>query len=382
MHDILIDTTRLVGRFVLRKRLPTGIDRVSLAYIKHYKHKARAVVRIGARNVVLGHEASKDVFSQLLNPGHRFNRSILWQITKAWWNWTRRHDYALLFNTGHGGLDDSAYPDRLRRLGALPIFLVHDLIPISHPEYCREGELARHLRRMETVLRAGRGLIANSQATFVALQAYAERMGWEMPPAIVSHLAPPQLPEAGENPIGKPYFVMLGTIEPRKNHWMLLQVWRQLIEKHGMHAPQLVIIGQRGWECENVVDLLDRGERLREHVTELPGCSDTELATYLYHAQALLFPSFAEGYGLPLVESLSLGTPVIVSDLPVFHEIAGDIPEYLSPLDGLGWELMIEAYTQINSATRLAQKDRLKEFVSPTWQDHFKRVDAFLETLN
>lgn len=64
------------------------------------------------------------------------------------------------------------------------------------------------------------------------------------------------------------YFVVLGTIEPRKNHLLLLQVWRQLIEELGLAAPRLVIIGQRGWECEQVVDLLDRCEVLRGVVLE------------------------------------------------------------------------------------------------------------------
>jgi glycosyltransferase involved in cell wall biosynthesis len=130
------------------------------------------------------------------------------------------------------------------------------------------------------------------------------------------------------------------------------------------------------------MDLLERAAHVREHVIELPRCSDVQLATYLHHAQALLFPSFAEGYGLPLVEALSAGTPVIASDLPVFKEIAGDIPDYLDPLDGLGWLSLIEAYSATGSAMRDAQKARMRQFVSPSWQQHFEQVDALLEKLS
>ncbi len=178
-----------------------------------------------------------------------------------------------------------------------------------------------------------------------------------------------------------PYFVVLGTIEPRKNHWLLLQLWRKLVERMGEHAPRLVIIGQRGWECENVVDLLERCEPLRGYVLELPACSDAELSTWLKHAQALLFPSFAEGYGIPLVEALSLGVPVIASALPVFREIAGDIPEYLDPLDGSGWMARIEAYADPDFSGRLAQLDRVAGFVPPAWSSHFQIVEEFLERL-
>ena len=200
----------------------------------------------------------------------------------------------------------------------------------------------------------GYGIIANSAATLEELTAYAKAHGLPMPPATVALLAPARLPEpAVDAPLNKPYFVMLGTIEPRKNHWLMLQLWRQLIERLGEHAPRLVIIGQRGWECENVVDLLERCESLKGFVFEYSVCSDAELATWLHHAQALLFPSFAEGYGMPLVEALAQGVPVIASDLPVFREIAGDIPEYIDPLDGKRWSELIVEYALVESPARL-----------------------------
>jgi glycosyltransferase involved in cell wall biosynthesis len=259
--------------------------------------------------------------------------------------------------------------------------MVHDLIPITHPEYCRPGELQRHEDRMNTVLQTAAAIVANSQATLDELTSYAAARQLPLPPAIAAHLAPaPPLHPAAEPPLDGPYFVMLGTIEPRKNHWMLLQVWRRLAERHGAATvPRLVVIGQRGWECENVIDLLERCRELQGVVTELPACSDEELASWLYHARALLFPSMTEGYGLPLVEALALGTPVIASDLPVFREIAGELPDYLDPLDGPGWQALIEEYSQTESLSRSAQLERLESYSPPTWKQHFTAVDRLLE---
>ena len=107
-------------------------------------------------------------------------------------------------------------------------------------------------------------------------------------------------------------------------------------------------------------------------------CDDAALATWLHHAQALLFPSFAEGYGIPLVEALSLGTPVIASDLPVFHELAGEIPEYLDPMDGLAWKRLVLDYALPGSARRTAQLSRMAGWQAPTWQAHFEQVEAFM----
>ncbi len=75
-------------------------------------------------------------------------------------------------------------------------------------------------------------------------------------------------------------------------------------------------------------------QKVRGVVQVNSGTALWELSNWLAHARALLFPSFAEGFGLPVVEALSVGTPVIATDLPAFREAAGSIPEYLDPLDG------------------------------------------------
>jgi glycosyltransferase involved in cell wall biosynthesis len=140
----------------------------------------------------------------------------------------------------------------------------------------------------------------------------------------------------------------------------------------------LVIIGQRGWECENVIDLLDRCDKLKNYVIEIPRCSDEMLSAYLHHTRALLFPSFVEGYGMPLAEALSMGIPVIASDLGVFREIAGEIPEYIDSLDGKKWKEMIIEYSGLNSSKRQNQIERIKKLELPTWEHHFHKVDSLI----
>ena len=259
---------------------------------------------------------------------------------------------------------------------------MHDLIPLTHPEYCRAGEQTKHAARMRTVLETGAGVIGNSQATLDDLSAFGKGLGLPVPPAVVAWLGTEGLsPEGAGAAPDRPTFVILGTIEARKNHLMLLQVWQRLIRRLGPNAPRLLIIGQRGWECEQVFDLLDRGETLRDAVIELGDCTDEQLAAHLQSARALLFPSLVEGYGLPLVEALQAGTPVIASDLPVFREIGGDAPDYLDPLDGPAWEQAILDYLDDASGLRAAQLKRLAGFHPPTWKDHFSRVEAWMETL-
>lgn len=379
--DVLIDVTRLLGRF-WKGRLPTGVDRVSLAYVQHYGSSARAVVRLGGFSFVFPKSESRNLFQWLLQPSGR--SSVVFVIIKAILKgvFEQRVAGAFLINTGHSGLERVDYPRMLRSMQVRPIFLVHDLIPITHPEFCRAGESDRHIVRMNNVLELAHGVIVNSQATLDDLSAFARCGGYAVPTSVIGLLAPgvSNFPQ-GEKRMQHDYFVILSTIEPRKNHWLLLQIWRGLVERLGDAAPRLVLIGQRGWECENVVDMLERCNHLNGYVFELSNCSDADMVNYLQHAQALLFPSFVEGYGMPLVEALMLGLPVIASDLPVFREIAGDIPEYVDPLDAKHWIELIEAYLR-EGDRRSDQLERLRSFSVPSWENHFAKVDAMLEKLS
>ena len=384
---ILIDVTRLVYRR-LKGKLPTGIDRVSLEYIRHYaapeSRTARAVLSLGPFNAVLSAKDSAAVFAAVDREASMTWLALRVIVKAFWWRWLCldvKGNY--LFNTGHMGLENPRYAWALRHFGARPVFVISDLIPITHPEYCRPGERERHLTRMGVALSTGSGIVTISQDTLDVLQRFCAHKELKMPPAVAAPLAP-GLPEtqAGPRPMARPYFVIIGTIEPRKNHWLLLQLWRQMVEKMGNQAPRLVVIGQRGWECENVVDLLERCAQLKGVVIERSNCSDAELITYLHHARALLFPSFAEGYGMPLTEALAIGVPVIASDLSVFRETSGEVPEYANPLDGKRWEELIVEYTRPDSVLREAQLKRIEGFHPGIWPQHFARVDALLESLD
>jgi glycosyltransferase involved in cell wall biosynthesis len=382
MPNILIDISRLFHRRLLGKVL-TGIDRVSLEYVRYYSGRARAVLGVRPFISVLSQPESARAFRALLDPragvtGER--AALIMSAYLRWWGSLGVADSVLL-NTSHTGLERAGYASSLRRRGARPVFFVHDLIPITHAEYCRPGESERHAKRMRTAVTAGRGIIVASRHTLATLGRFCDEAGLPLPPVVVAPLAS-SLPraDAAPRPLSQPYFVVIGTIEARKNLVLLLELWRGLVEREGAQAPRLVLFGQRGFGCEDAVALLGR-RKLQEHVLEVGPRSDREIAGYLRHAQALLFPSFEEGYGLPLAEALALGVPAIASDLPAFREIAGDIPEYAAPGDSRRWSDLIADYARPDSALRAAQLQRLAGFRATTWEGHFEQVDAFLQEL-
>jgi glycosyltransferase involved in cell wall biosynthesis len=388
MPRYLIDVTRLLYRR-MTGRLPTGIDRVSLEYIRHFGAAAparllaaRALLSWRGLSATLSAADSARLFELLLRPGD--DAASRWALTVKGCVFgciPTGVAGSFLFNTGHYGLEHRFYAALPRRLGARPIVVVHDLIPITHPQYCRGGERERHVRRMRNALRMARGIVANSRHTLEELRRFAAEARLALPKAIVAPLAP-ALPGTapGPRPLEAPYFVILGTIEPRKNHLLLARVWQSLVERLGRAAPKLVVIGSRGWHYDEILQRL-HGAPLQGSVLERGALTDHEVLTYLRHAQALLMPSHTEGYGLPVAEALGAGVPVIASELAVFRDIAGDIPDYASPTDEARWTALIEDYARPSSAARKAQLERLRAFRPTTWPQHFAAVDDFLESL-
>ena len=181
--SLLLDVTRLIWRR-WAGRHPTGIDRVCLAYLEHYAPQAQAVVQHERYRHVLDRDVSQRLFDLLMHPVDGFRRRLAVDALRL----GRKHDKNVggrpYLNAGHTGLDHSGFGDWVREAGVKPVYFVHDLIPITHPEYCRDGERDKHVRRMQTVLRTGAAVVANSQATIDELNTFAEREGLQTPKAV------------------------------------------------------------------------------------------------------------------------------------------------------------------------------------------------------
>jgi glycosyltransferase involved in cell wall biosynthesis len=376
---LLLDVSRLVWRR-WAGRLPTGIDRVCLAYCMQFADRARAVVQWrGAVRVVSARQSAR-LFGLLLAQGPGFRGRFAAMVPGIMMGSAGPSDLRgqVYCNIGHTGLDHPALPRWIEAKGLRAVFLVHDLIPITHPQFCRPGEAARHDRRMRHALGAASGIIANSAATRADLAHYAAQRGLALPPVLAAWLGSPQLP-AGATParIDRPWFVTVGTIEGRKNHAALLQVWQRLAQIMGDATPLLVIVGQRGWEADLAQAMIDRDPAIAAHVVEYGRADDAALAGLIAGARALLMPSFAEGFGLPVIEALQLSTPVIASDLPVFREIAGSIPLLIDPSDGPGWLAAVQAFVT-DGPERRRQLAAMRGYRAPGWPDHFDQVTAWL----
>jgi len=385
--EIVLDLSRLLSR--ITHATPTGVDRCEMAY-------ARGLLKAIPDRLSFAAVHPAGFHGRL--PRNAVLRFL--DVTEERWEtrgfssiWDRRRFVAgalaaLRPRFDAGILEDRprvylqaspnnlTKPQLLRRIldneRARFACLVHDLIPIEFPEYGRADGGEKHEKRVRTIVDLADGVLCNSHATLASLAPWLEQKPRRRYVA-VAHLGTASR-AAAARPAPPPgaHFACIGTIEPRKNHLLLLNLWRNFAKDE--NPPRLIIIGRRGWENEQVVDMLERCGALRGHVEERNAMSDSEVAGVLASSRALLLPSFAEGYGMPITEALSQGVAVICSDLPALREAGADVPCYLDPLDGPAWRDAILDYHRPGGELHAKQLDRLREWRAPTWESHMDTV--------
>ncbi len=285
-------------------------------------------------------------------------------------------------NIGQIGL---AFPFFLRWLDRRPdirsIFMLHDVIPLETPEYVSATAVKGHSAMVDQTARRAAGVIVTTRTAQAAIQSELARRGAHRLPTLALPLPVPALFREPADPepalAGIAYFVVCGAIEPRKNHALLLEVWKRLHRKLGQAMPHLVVAGATGWQGHQIRDGMQRSGAVSANIHIVSGLSTPALKRLISGARALLMPSFIEGFGLPVVEAASVGTPVVASDIPAHREVAHPATVFVDPIDGPGWEKAILRFMDDNAApTRLS-----RDFSPYTWSEYFASLSAFIRMI-
>jgi glycosyltransferase involved in cell wall biosynthesis len=250
---------------------------------------------------------------------------------------------AIYLNVGQIGLAVPLLFDWLdNRPDITSVFMLHDVIPLEYPQYVAASSVRHHARMVQSAARHAHGLIVTTRHAEQTVTAALGQRGRTAIPTLVRGLPLPSVFADGGT--GHPhlrsirYFVVCGTIEPRKNHKLLLDIWQRLVAHLGDQAPHLVIVGSPGWSARELLKPLETDAALRAHVHHVSGLSSPALKQLMIGSAGLLMPSFAEGFGLPVLEANAMGVPTIASDIAAHREIANARTILLSPHDDTAWE--------------------------------------------
>jgi len=379
-RSIVFDMSRLVIRRHAPR--PTGIDRIELTFAKRVLERpdSRFVVVHHGVVSVMPHDAARRFVAALDAAWHKpastadpsrgrgaafgraplvrhlrdvgefvvqSMRSVAQPRERAAIRAALRAGRCAYLTTGHHGL--ARYPGKFERFfGENDVDVaayVHDLIPIRYPEFQRPGAAATLAGFLDALARRGATFTANSHASADDLRRWLAERGYDngvrmrYPP--LSHL-PASRTCPRPSSAHRPYFVVVGTVEPRKNHLMLLNIWRRMAEDGVEPMPKLMIAGHMGWCNAETRRVLERSCLLKPHVHLCGGLSDADLFDLIARSNGLLFPSFAEGLGLPILEATALSVRCTVSDIAAFREIGFRNTEFLDPTHGAAWRMVIE----------------------------------------
>jgi len=211
---------------------------------------------------------------------------------------------------------------RAKRSGAKVVFLVNDIFPITYPDFTEPNNKELFNRTIFDALDLADGLLYPSNVTKDDIIANIMPDGIIIPNKLVHygvHKSKTNWLYEGKNRIPGS-ILMLGTVEPRKNHMLVLKWFLS-------QAPDntiLTVIGAEGWMNESVISTLRRESNRGQGLSWLEKTSDEDLAYEMTRHEIGIYASHAEGFGLPILEYSAGGLKLVLSDIPVFREVAGD----------------------------------------------------------
>lgn len=228
--------------------------------------------------------------------------------------------------------------------GAKLIGFCHDVLPVLFPHFFNHGIKAIMLSYFRALVNCSTVLLCNSECTRNDLLKLVEAQGLEAPPVVVvplgcslpatgnlTHEEVAQLPDSN-------YFLFVSTIERRKNHRVLYEVYAEMADHPDFERlPIICMVGMPGWRVKDLLDDIDLNERIAHKFLLLNNVSDAMLAALYRDALFCVYPSYYEGWGLPVSEALAFGKAVIASDAGALPEAGAGCALHISPYDTRAW---------------------------------------------
>jgi glycosyltransferase involved in cell wall biosynthesis len=260
------------------------------------------------------------------------------------------------------------------------------LIPILYPQYCLP-RVAKIFKKYFLDLSETSDIVfcdsKCSQQDFInfikslggkVASSSVIRLGCEIPTNQDSSI--PQLME-------QEFILFVSTIERRKNHDVLYKAYHNLLKKHNKNKiPKLVFVGRKAWGVSELLSDINLDPVTKDQILILSNISDEQLSWLYKKALFVCYPSFYEGWGLPISEALLHGKFVLASNTSSIPEIAGNLVEYVDPYSATEWESKLEYY--FGNRQELVRREKLiqSEFEGDSWESCAQTIIIELQEMN
>ncbi|WP_157667448.1 glycosyltransferase family 4 protein [Comamonas serinivorans] len=355
-------------------RAKTGIQRVVRELgrrLQGHDDCALVVLHDGAFHALDAHELPAFLAGQAFQPARRLGLEAL--------------GAGDLFVDLDASWGDACYLEplwrQLKRQGCTLVKMHYDAVPLLFPQYSHDNTVYRYAENFALALRYADHWICNSRAVEQDLHRIAERLDLG---GVISHVCPlgADIPMAGDAQAPAPFsggppprFILtVGTIEPRKNHDLVLDTFDTLLRDAALADVHLVVVGKSGWNNQHTIDRIRQHPELDRRLHWLSAASDAELAWLYQRASVCLCLSHYEGFGLPVIEALARGVPVICTEDSAMEEVA----------QGAAIAVPLQQGAVVDALTRFFREGTPRvpaTYQPPTWDDAAARLLDIFATL-
>lgn len=264
----------------------------------------------------------------------------------------------------------------LKNTGVIIGVFIHDMLPLTAPEYFETRAARRHVKGVTAALTFADFILTTSEYNKKAL---AEYMAARKLDAIPVRLAPlghdlpltapaeSKVASAVAGMLSKDYVLCVGTIEARKNPIYLFNVWKTMVRSGRADIPYLVFAGRKGWLVQDFMDQLRACNYLDDRIVVLHNVTDLELELLYRKCLLTAFPSFVEGWGLPVGESLTRGKICLASATGGAPEAGGEFADYIDPYSATDGLTKLLRYLDDPELRRSREREIANRFEPRTW---------------
>ncbi len=382
---------------VLTGAMRLNAERVGFSCHNRYRNVMEKLARSGVEALLAdygqscgqGHGARRPRKNLLLRAlrdiehGIRFGSRRTLGHARQWLPWDTKlvrfnpGDIFVLSGATWDMVDATALEKMINRDGVCLVVLIADMIPWRFPHQFKSKQtVSSFLRFAELAARRASLVLSISRTTSEDFAEFAASVGADPGRIEVIHLGADSPAPQARQPAGMPedllsrgYVLSVGTIQVRKNHQLLYQLWRRFAEEGRDRIPRLVLAGSPGWLTDDLLIQIRKDPRVRDSIIVLNSVDDAELSWLYGHSKFTLYPSFYEGWGLPIVESFQHGRPCLASNTSSMPEAGQGLATHLDPLDFMTWRLEILRRFEDPSVPASESEWIRDRFRPRSWQD-------------